>query len=154
MREAVEAEAEENLKQADVHEWAAALAHHFAVACPVLKTDDVWMEPAKPMKIDVSWDQSRYFSDPARARSFPGERIIVHVPFEGEPDVFKLRTSTFSMNPPRRQVKGSDLLLTIDYPRDQIPNVDAQAEGFIGQVGQVSGLGGERNPRLQCRPRA
>jgi hypothetical protein len=63
MREAVEAEAEESLKQADVAEWAAALAHHFAVACPVLKTNVVWMEPAKPVKIDISWDRSRDFTD-------------------------------------------------------------------------------------------
>jgi crotonobetainyl-CoA:carnitine CoA-transferase CaiB-like acyl-CoA transferase len=75
MREAVEAEAEESLKQADVAEWAAALAHHFAVACPVLKTNDVWMEPAKPVKIDMSWDRSRDFRDTSYARNFPGERI-------------------------------------------------------------------------------
>jgi hypothetical protein len=43
MHEAVEAEPEENLKQADVDEWAVALAHHFAVASPVLKTEDIWM---------------------------------------------------------------------------------------------------------------
>src|SRR5687768_1181401 len=96
MRDAVEAEPEESLKQADVDEWAAALAHHFAVACPVLTTDDIWMEPAKPVAIDISWDESRYFSDPANARNFRGERIVVHVPFEGEADVFKLRTNTFT----------------------------------------------------------
>lgn len=139
MREAVEAEAEESLKQADVAGWAAALAHQFAVACPVLKTNDVWMEPAKPVKIDMSWDRSRDFRDTSYARNFPGERIVVHVPFEGEPDVFKLRTSTFSLNPPRGQVKGSDLLLTIDYPRDQVPNVGAHSESFIGQVNQYLG---------------
>jgi hypothetical protein len=41
MRDAVEAEPEENLKQADVDAWAAALAHHFAVACPEFQTNDV-----------------------------------------------------------------------------------------------------------------
>jgi hypothetical protein len=54
MREAVEAEPEENLKQADPVEWAAALAHHLAVAWPELKTDEVWMEEPRPVKIDVS----------------------------------------------------------------------------------------------------
>jgi LPS sulfotransferase NodH len=46
LRAAVEAEPEDSLKQADADEWAAALAHHFAVACPELQTDDVWREPA------------------------------------------------------------------------------------------------------------
>jgi hypothetical protein len=73
MRAAVEAEPEESLKQADADEWAAALAHHFAVACPELQPDEVWMEPVKDVKVDVSWDRSRYFSDPYSdlARNFP-----------------------------------------------------------------------------------
>ena len=41
MREAVEAESEKSLKQADADEWAAALAHHFALDCPKLKTGEV-----------------------------------------------------------------------------------------------------------------
>jgi hypothetical protein len=95
MREAVEAEPEENLKQADPLESAAALAHHFAVACPELNTDEVWMEEPRPVKIDVSRDPGRYFSDPYSdlARNYPGERIVVHVPFKGDAGVFKLRPS-------------------------------------------------------------
>lgn len=54
MRKVVEAESEENLKQADADEWAEALAHHFAVACPELTTDDVWREPVQDVKVDVS----------------------------------------------------------------------------------------------------
>ena len=136
MREAVEAEAEESLKQADVDEWAAALAHHFAVACPELKTDDVWMEPVRDVKVDVSWDQSRYFSDYASdlARNSPGYRVVVHVPFEGDAGVFQLKTSTWTTTFPRGRVKDGELLLTIDYPRDHKPDIDAQAQGFINEV--------------------
>ncbi len=142
MRAAVEAESEESLKQADADEWAAALAHHFAVACPELQADDVWMEPVKDVKIDVSWDRSRYFSDPYSdlARNFPGYQIVVHIPFEGEADVFKLRPSSFTLNPPRGRLKGSDLLLTIEYARDQQPDFDGQVNGFIGTVGQWLGF--------------
>jgi hypothetical protein len=73
MREAVVAEPEESLKQADVDAWSSALAHHFAVACPELKLDAVWMEPPKDVKIDVARDPGRYFSDYASelARNFP-----------------------------------------------------------------------------------
>ena len=107
MREAVETEPEENLKQADPVEWAAALAHHFAVACPELKTEDVWMEEPRPVKIDVSRDPGRYFGDPYSdlARNYPGERIVVHVPFKGDAGVFKLRPSSFTTVWPRGQVK-------------------------------------------------
>ena len=136
MREAVEAEPEESLKQADADEWAAALAHHFAVARPELKADDIWMEPVKDVKIDVSSDQSRYFSDYASdpARNFPGYRVVVHVPFDGDGGVFFLRPNQFNFNPPRGRVADGDLLLTIDYARDQQPDIDQRAQGFVNDV--------------------
>jgi hypothetical protein len=141
MREAVEAEPEESLKQADPAEWAAALAHHFAVAGPELKTDDVWMEEPKSVKLDVSGDRGRYFSDPYSdlARNYPGERIVVHVPFEGDAGVFKLRTSSWTTTWPRGRVKDDELLLTIHYPQDQPPNVDGPTQSFIDQVGKYLG---------------
>lgn len=138
MREAVEAEPEENLKQVDIDEWAAALAHHFAVVCPELKTEDVWREPVEDVEVDVSWDRSRYFSDYASdlARNFPGYRVVVHIPFEGDADVFQLRTNTRTFNPPRGQLKGSDLIKTIEYARDQEPDIDSEVNAFIGSVSQ------------------
>lgn len=142
MRAAVEAEPEESLKQTDADEWAAALAHHFAVACPELQAEDVSMEPVKDVKVDVSWDQSRDFSDPYSdlARNFPGYRVVVHIPFEGEADVFKLRPTSYNWNPPRGRVQGGDLVLTIDYPRDQQPDIDGRVQEFIGAVSQWLGL--------------
>jgi hypothetical protein len=82
MVEAVEAEPEKRLVQADVDQWAAALAHHFAVLCPSLHINEVWMDEVQDVKVDVSHDQMRYFSDYASdlARSFPGYRVVVHVP--------------------------------------------------------------------------
>jgi hypothetical protein len=142
MRDAVEAEPEESLKQADVDEWAAALAHHFAVACPDLRTDDVWREPVKDVKVDVSWDRSRYFSDPYSdlARNFPGYHVVVHIPFEGDTGVFSVRPSSFTFNPPRGRVKDGDLILTIEYARDSQPNIDGEVNSFIGTVSQWLGF--------------
>ncbi|MBA2298615.1 MAG: hypothetical protein H0W14_11335 [Actinobacteria bacterium] len=86
MHEAVEAELEDHLHQADADEWAEALAHHFAVDCPTVKASEIWMEPVMEVKVDVSWDRGRYFGDYASeaARNYPGYRIVVHVPFEGD----------------------------------------------------------------------
>jgi len=73
MAAAVDAESEESLKQADTDEWAASLAHHFAVACPELKTDAVWMEPSEEIGVDVSRDPMRAIIDPyfATVRNYP-----------------------------------------------------------------------------------
>jgi hypothetical protein len=138
MRDAVDAEPEESLKQANAQEWAEALSHHFAVAPPVLRADDVWMEPVKEITVDVSWDRRRAFSDEYSelARAFPGYRVVVHVPFEGDAGVFTLQPSQFTLNPPRGRVSAHDVLLTIEYPRDSQPGIDAAAQNFIDTVGR------------------
>jgi len=102
------------VKQADVAEWAAALAHHFAVACPELKHDEVWREPAKDVTVDVSRDQRRFFGGdyiPDIAYNFPGYRVIVHLPFEGDADVFKLCPSTRTTVWPRGRIVKDELLV-------------------------------------------
>ncbi|SRR6266568_5234175 len=73
MAAAVDAEPGESLRQADTDEWAASLAHHFAVACPELKTDAVWMEPSEEIGVDVSRDPMRAIIDPysATVRNYP-----------------------------------------------------------------------------------
>ena len=133
MDAAVDSESEESLKQADTDEWAAALAHHFAVACPELKTADMWMEPPKEVGVDVSRDPMRAIIDPysEAVRNYPGYRVVVHVPFEGEADVFKLTPSSFNFNPPRSRIKADELVLTIEYPHDHPPDIDATVNGFI-----------------------
>jgi hypothetical protein len=137
MREAVASEPEENVKQADVAEWSAALAHHFAVACPELKHDEVWREPAKDVTVDVSRDQRRFFGGdyiPDIAYNFPGYRVIVHLPFEGDADVFKLCPSTRTTVWPRGRIVKDELLFTIDWPHDNQPDIDAHAQEAINGV--------------------
>jgi hypothetical protein len=69
-------------------------------------------------------------------RNYPGYRVVVHVPFEGEADVFKLRPSSFNFNPPRSRINADELVLTIEYPHDHPPDIDATVNGFIGSVSQ------------------
>ena len=141
MRKAVEAEPETSLMQADAEGWADALAHHYSANCPVLKTDDVWQELPTDTTVDVSHDPSRYFSDEYSdyARSFPGYRVVVHFPFEGDAAVFNLRPNQFTLNPPRGRVKKNELLLTVTFPQDQPRQIDPVAAQFMTSVQQHLG---------------
>ena len=137
MRAAVEAEPEANFKQIDASEWAEALAHHYAVACPVLRLDALTRDPAKDIKVDVSWDRSRYFTDrgEALARNHPGHRVVIHVPFEGNAGVFQLRTNSSDFNaPPQGVIKDSELLVSLEWPHDQQFDIDAQAKERIDRI--------------------
>jgi hypothetical protein len=136
MHQAVEAEPEENLKQADPDEWARALAHHFAVACPELKRDEIWMEPVEDIGVDVSHEQMRAIFDPYSdaVRNYPGHRVVVHIPFEGEADVFKFTPSTRTYSSPLAELRGDELIKRIEYPHDRPANIDAEVDELLRQV--------------------
>lgn len=143
----IESTPDEHLLQADAEEWADALAESFAVPCPVLKLDQMYRDKVKEIQLDVSGDRSRYFSDPAAARRFPGNRVVVHIPFEGEADVFSFRPSQFTLNPPQGAVSGDELILTMDYARDVAPNIDGHVNTFVSSVEQWLGFArGEIDP--------
>jgi hypothetical protein len=139
VHEAVEAVPEQHVLQADVDEWTAALAEEFRVDAPELQVDLMYREPAKDVKVDVSHDRGRYFSPYTSDRRIAGYRVVVRVPFTGDAGVFELRPNQFTYNPPRAQVDGSELALTLEYPHDKQPDIDAEVNGTIGTVQQWLG---------------
>lgn len=139
MRKAIDEEPEENLPHVDVPEWAASLAHHFAVDCPTLQTADVWMEEPKQVDVDVSSHRARYFSDPDSPRTLAGERITIHIPFEGDKGVFGLAPSRFTTVWPQGEVSDGELLISIEYLRGQQPPVEGALSQFVDLTSKYLG---------------
>lgn len=84
----------------------------------ILFTEEYYIENQKGVSIDVSHDFSRCV--------FPGERAIVcgtrldiAIPYEGDPALWKIRASTFSLSGyPEIEVKSDRILLSISFPDD------------------------------------
>ena len=56
-------------------------------------------------KVDVSYDHFRRFiPDGSGPVMVQGDAVTVHVPFTGDPELFKFSPSTFTYNPPKGQV--------------------------------------------------
>ena len=91
----------------------------FEIQCPVLRTEDQYSPGAEDAPIDVTGDFSRatFGSGP---HYVAGTRFRLHIPFDGERDVFFLRPNPFSMNPPRANVSGQELVLTVQSPADSL----------------------------------
>jgi len=100
------------------------------------------MEPPADVGVDVSRDWRRAIVDPYSdaVRNYPGYRVVVHVPFGGDREVFTLKPSTYTWNPPRARIARDELLLTIEYPLDSPPDIDAAVNGLIGSVNQWLGF--------------
>ncbi|WP_431274665.1 hypothetical protein ACQ858_22155 [Variovorax ureilyticus] len=107
---------------------------------------DEWSVSEQETKVDVSRDGNRYFS-PGRSGPFyvPGQRIEVYVPFDGESELFYMRASQFSTNPPRARIQGSTLVLEFEQPSDKQSDIRADVDRLLADIEQHIGWG---NPQV------
>jgi hypothetical protein len=84
----------------------------------VLHTDDKYIKNQSGTQIDVSHDFRRVV--------FPGERAIVKgtsleiaIPFEGDPMLWRIRASTFSISGyPDIEIRNNEVLFNVSFPDD------------------------------------
>ena len=69
-------------------------------------------------QVDVSGDFRRFLDNSSKPFYVTGTRFTFYVPFTGNPDLFKCRPSTRSLNPPRATVRRDELVFTYDLPND------------------------------------
>jgi hypothetical protein len=81
---------------------------------PIVLRRDQWYADHQNMPVDVRHDQMRWIEDRSQPAMVPGERIEVHVPFEGEAELFYARANTFTMNLPRAVAAESEPVLRYD----------------------------------------
>jgi hypothetical protein len=130
----VEQAPDEHVLQADEEEWAKALVERYRVQAPELGPDEPWMDKPQNVQVDVSPDPQRYIRDRSRPFYMPGHRVVVHIPFAGEEDVFSLRPSSFTLSPPSADVGDGELRLVIEYPSDSPLNVKARTDELVNTV--------------------
>jgi hypothetical protein len=73
---------------------------------------------------DVSQHLDRAVFDRGRPCMVKANQITVRIPFTGEPDLFKVRPTSFTLNPPRGRVQksgeqGGAVLITMTRPIDE-----------------------------------
>lgn len=75
----------------------------FEINAPILDIPRMELEEEE-VDIDVSRDPRRYIRDSSRPFHIKGTRIVVHVPFTGDRELFDVRPSTYALSPPRGTV--------------------------------------------------
>ena len=74
-------------------------------------------------QIDVSQRVEYAVFDRGRPTHVTGTRVTFLVPFSGDPELFKCRPSTFSLNPPRGVVRGNELVFVYDRTTQDVSNI-------------------------------
>jgi hypothetical protein len=97
-----------------------ALVEEFRLTVPIIKDEDIYIASAGETQVDVSGDPMRGIFDRSQPFYVPGNKTVIAVPFEGDPEFFRIQPLSYTMNPPRGEITKSEILLT--YVRtDQNP---------------------------------
>lgn len=124
------------LLNASEHDLVLALLEEFRLNVPVIKDDEIYIAHSSETQVDVRNDPMRFVSDRSRPCYVPGNKTIIAVPFEGDPQIFEIQPQAYSLNPPRAEVTSSEILLT--YVRTD-RNAQAIKQDYQTVVASIKG---------------
>lgn len=153
-KQAVDELSELQVLEGDVAELSAKLAEHYSLAVPRLRRLEASLEH-RDEKFDARADPRRIVVNPSQPSPISGTVFVVHVPFDGDAEFFKLKPSTFTHSPPYATVRVNELVLTFHTADPDAAKIKAAAERELGDIEQWLGWirqdVGERFEKLASR---
>jgi hypothetical protein len=110
------------------------LIEYFSLDVPSLQEDKKYAT-TKQVQVDVSHDPRRFIMDRSQPFFMAGTEVRIIVPFRGDPGMFGVQPSSFTLNPPRGEIKGHELHLTYQLVESGF-DVEGAASRTITQVNQ------------------
>lgn len=101
----------------------------FKVEVPALVTEEIVVDQ-REAKIDVRHDPRRWIDDRTRPVYVPGTEVEVEIPFTGEAEVFGVQPTSYTLSPPRAEVRSNALVL-------RIAGTDLTADGVQQSINQT-----------------
>lgn len=124
---------ENQVLNTSVDDLCAYLVNKYSVDVPVLDEDGIHADQ-QDTQIDVSRDPMRMILDRGRPFYVSGTIIEVSVPFTGEAEAFKIRPTTYTLNPPRGIVRNGELTLQISGTNLNAEQVKASIQGSLTEI--------------------
>lgn len=101
----------------------------FKIEVPALVTEEIVVDQ-REAKIDVRHDPRRWIDDRSRPVYVPGTEVEVEIPFAGDSEVFRVRPTSYTMSPPKAEVRSGALVL-------RISGTDLTADGVQQSINQT-----------------
>lgn len=105
----------------------------FQIEIPNLLKEEIVVDQ-RETQIDVSRDQNRMIYDRGRPFHIAGTEIEVEIPFTGEAEAFKVQPTTYTMSPPRAEVRGNLLVLTISGTNLEAERVRNDIDRTVNEI--------------------
>jgi len=143
LRDEVESIESNRLLNTAPADLSAYLAGKYRLDAPSLRRAE-WSAEESETKVDVRHDQRRMVLDRSRPCYVPGQRIDIEVPFDGDPELFYVRPSQFSLSPPRATIRGNSLFLSFEVPQGEERDVRSETDHTLTEIEQyLSRIRGE-----------
>lgn len=107
----------------------------FRIDVPTLHEEQT-VADQQEVQIDVSQDPMRFIRDRSRPFHVAGTLVEVTVPFSGESEAFRIQPTTFTTSPPRGEIRGRTLVVTVQGTDLEAQQVKAEIDRTIGNVKQ------------------
>ncbi|MEP1573890.1 hypothetical protein [Roseibium album] len=124
---------EQRLLNTSVEDLVRYLAEKYQLEVPVLDAENAVADQREAM-VEVSG--FRYGLDRGETRSVPGTQVTLEVPFIGDPQMFKVRPSTYNSAPPRADIRGQSVILTQSGTQLNAEQVQAGFDQAINNINQ------------------
>lgn len=138
MLQEIEAYPANQLLNTSIDDLATYFATKFEIT-PIRIIEDQITVDQHETKVDVSRDPLRFIPDRDRPFYISGTLITLYVPFEGDPDIFMCRPSTFTFNPPRGRIHGNVLELSISCTDHDAQSVKEELNRLLKSVREYLG---------------
>jgi hypothetical protein len=129
MQEEIAAVNGDRLLNTAVDDLARYFESKFTIEVPALVTEEIVVDQ-REAKIDVRHDPRRWIDDRSRPVYVPGTEVEIEIPFTGDAEVFRVRPTSYTMSPPRAEVRSNALVL-------RISGTDLTADGVQQSINQT-----------------
>ena len=128
------------------------LVDRYSLDPPRLLREQIHIENEGEAKIDVSGRFEYGIWDRGGPHFVPGSFVTVAIPFEGNGDLFGFQASTYSLNPPRGRVLGSNVLISFQDVKLDAERTREEIDATVGRIDEY--LGWIRNDCSEWNGRA
>jgi len=111
------------------------LSSKYKLDVPVLIEESAYTSH-REVDVDVSQDPMRMIFDRSEPFYIRGIEIVISVPFKGDPNFFRIRPSTYNLNPPRARVQGQEVSIVFTRTDANAAAVKSEYERAVRDIKQ------------------
>lgn len=138
IRQEIQCYREEKLMNENEEELVSRIAKKFEIDVPCLLSDQTTYSPGET-EVQVPNDGQYALVNPSQPQYISGMCVTVSIPFEGDMDVFFLKTSRYTLNPPQACVSRSSLEIVFKDVKLETEAIRRETDNFITNVERYLG---------------